>query len=405
MSRLAWRGLALALWIAAGAAAGSPLTQSLERAAGKLSADPLPCAAPTAETATASIQYLPELGQLLAWRSVEGDPRACVELDWPERRTLSARQALGLRVLLAAHDAAGGDLPAQTALADIEAADRRAARLPWLPPAALPTLADQPGLPWCPRTANAATQVPLQLPARVAPLLVRVRPHRCVPGARPLAGSGVMIAPDLALTAAHVVLAPTGRICDRYRVVPGGRRYSDPPAAPYGIAYVSRAFLSERGGWRSDAAVAPELNADYPARTAHDHALLMLDRPIALPAAIQWPRLRYASTALAPGLRVLGAGYASIGPLGRIAPGVAVNLYGQTACPRAEAEPYARFALWMAPGSSGGPIWRWPDHGQPLELLSLAVRLETLGEHQFETLGPRFDAVDYRRLLALLAQH
>jgi hypothetical protein len=34
--------------------------------------------------------------------------------------------------------------------------------------------------------------------------------------------------------------------------------------------------------------------------------------------------------------------------------------------------------------------------------LSIAVRMETHGEHQYETLGPRFDGADYWRLLRVL---
>jgi len=355
-----------------------------------------------ASSRESAIQYLPELQQLLAWRTLELPGGRCIELDWPQRRALSPQQALGLQRLLTAHDQ--DLLPARLAPANVAAARVRAALTGWQSPALAESAADAPSLPWCPRTPPAAELLPVQLPETIAPLLLRVRPHRCRAGSRPLAGSGVLLSPDLALTAAHVVLTPEGQVCDRYRVVPGGRRYTDPPAAPFGMAYVSRAHLSERAGWNAGAPAAPLLDAQYAARTAHDFSWLVLDAPVRLPASLRWPRLRFGNAPTLPaGLRVLRAGYGASGPDGAVAPGAAVNLFGQSACARGP-EPFRRFALWMSPGSSGGPVWRWPDRGEPFELASLAVRMETHGDHQFETIGPHFDQRDYQRLLSVLAR-
>ncbi len=349
----------------------------------------------------AAIQYLPELQQLLAWRSFDHPAGRCIVLDWPVSGALTPAQAQGLRTLLARHDEAA--LPARLAPADIAAARVRTPLAGWQAQAMAEPAADAPSLPWCPRTPQRAQLLPVQLPDAIAPLLLRVRPHRCRAGSRPLAGTGVLLSPDLALTAAHVVLTQQGQVCDRYRVVPGGRRYTDPPAAPYGMAYVSRAHLSERAGWNASAPGAPLLDAEYAARTAHDFSWLVLDAPVRLPDSIRWPRLRFGEAPTLPaGWRVLRAGYGVQGPGGAVAPGAAVNLFGQTACARGP-EPFRRFALWMSSGSSGGPVWRWPGGGEPFELLSLAVRMETHGEHQFETIGPHFDLRDYQRLLKVLA--
>lgn len=396
--------LAFAPW----AFAQDTLLDQLDQAGADSGAIESNCAAapPPESLVEASLQYLPSLGQLLAWRTFAVAGGRCVLLDWPERRALSGRQALGLQRLLDQHQAAAAKVPAQALRsADVAPLAARTRRPAWHPPPTIVAGADRPSLPFCPRTAERTQQVPLELPERVAPLLLRVRPHRCVPGSRPASGSGVLLAPDLALTAAHVILTGDGRVCDRYRVIPGGRRYSEPPAAPFGLAFVSRAYLSERGGWNLAAAGAPALNDDFVARTAHDHAWLRLDQSISLPDDTLWPRLRFVGGLRAtPGLRLLRAGYAAIGPSGRIAPGAAVNTLGEIACPREPGEAYWRFALWMGPGASGGPIWRWPDRGQLFELLSIAVRMETHGEHQYETLGPRFDADDYWRLLRVLQQ-
>lgn len=391
------------------AAAQSPLADRLWQAAGSAISDYSECAVvpgaePPATALEASVQYLPALGELLAWRVLVVDSRRCVWLDWPEQRALSARQATGLERLLTAHHAAGEALRAgRLPSAEVTPAPLRATRPGWQPLPAADPGGDRASHPWCPRTPPLAQLIPVDLPERVAPLLVRVRPHRCEPGSRPAAGSGVLLSPDIGMTAAHVILTVDGQVCDRYRVVPGGRRYTDPPAAPFGMAFVSRAYLSGRGGWDATASNAPALNDDYVARTAHDHAYLLLDRAIALPPDTHWPRLRFLrSEPLPPGRRVLRAGYPSIGPVGRIAPGAAVNTYGHVACSRGDDAAYWRFSMWTSPGASGGPIWLWPDRGQMVELLSLAVRSETHGEHQHETLGPRFDETDYWRLLRVL---
>jgi hypothetical protein len=399
--------LALALLASAPAAfAQGSLLEGLEQAGAASGSVGAICAGepPPDSLVEASLQYLPSLRQLLAWRTFEVAGGRCVLLDWPEPRALTGRQAHGLQRLLDQHQAGAANVPAQALRsADVAPLAARAEQPAWRPAPPVDSGADRPSLPWCPRTPPRAQLVPVELPERVAPLLVRVRPHRCRAGSRPASGSGVLLSPDLALTAAHVILTGDGQVCDRYRVIPGGRRYSDPPAAPFGLAFVSRAYLSERGGWNMAAAGAPAPNDDFVARTAHDHAWLRLDQSIALPGDTLWPRLRFiGGLRAAPGLRLLRAGYATIGPTGRIAPGAAVNTLGDIACARGPDEAYWRFSLWMGPGASGGPIWRWPARGQLFELLSIAVRMETHGEHQYETLGPRFDGADYWRLLRVL---
>lgn len=351
-----------------------------------------------------AVQYLPDARDLLAWRVLQTARGPCVRLDWPQQIDLSPEQAQGLQRLGLPPAALAGDLGSSAyPSADVRAIRERERDPLWQTPPLIRLAADRPSLPWCPVTLPSRELLPMSLPDPVAPLALRVRPYRCKPGSRPTAGSGVLLSPDLAMTAAHVVLTHEGVVCDRYRLVPGGRRYSEPPAAPFGTAMVSRAFLSERGGWHRDAEAPPDVNERFDERTAHDFAFLVLDQSADLPSDLAWPRLRFGASPAAPGLRVLRAGYGVIGPAGRIAPGAAVNLFGQSACPRG-AEPFQRFALWMSAGASGGPIWRWPAAGQPLELLSLAVRMETYRDEQHETLGPSFDQTDYRRLLDLLAQ-
>ncbi len=406
-----WRGCfaALALAVCASSAlAGDALIDRLEQAGADSGHAWVRCsdATPVTPPVEAALQYLPGVGELLAWRVFVQAAGRCVRVDWPRAHALSARQAHGLQVLLAQQQAAGRFVHDQPlAGADVAPLALRAQPQGWHPAPVVDPGSDRPSLPWCPRTPERRLQVPVDLPEQVSPLLVRVRPHRCVAGSRPASGSGVLLSPDLAVTAAHVILTDAGQVCDRYRIIPGGRRYTDPPAAPFGLAFASRAFLSERGGWNLGASGAPAPNDDFGARTAHDHAWLRLDRSIALPIDTHWPRLRFVGDQRrVPGPRVLRAGYAAIGPVGRIAPGAAVNTFGQIACPRSRDEPHWRFSLWMGPGASGGPIWSWPGSGQAFELLSLAVRMETHGEHQYETLGPRFDETDYWRLLDVLGQ-
>lgn len=407
-------GGGLSLLIAAPACAtepAAPLLLALEKAGADQAAVYVSCPQALMADADAArietaIQYLPELRQLLAWRVLSTPAGPCVAMDWPQSIALSPRQASGLRILTAApaplrSQRQSSMMPG----ADVRAAPERAGEPFWAVLPQIPLAADRSSLPWCPQTLPGRELQPATLDDTIAALVLRVRPYRCKSGSRPTAGSGVLLSPDLALTAAHVVLTSEGVVCDRYRLVPGGRRYSDPPAAPFGTAFVSRAFLSERAGWNQDADSAPDLNEDYGDRTAHDFAFLMLDEPARLPGSLAWPRLRFDAAPLQPGLRVLRAGYGVIGPAGRIAPGSAVNLFGQSACTRGTAkEPFHRFALWMSAGASGGPVWRWAAPEDPFELLSLAVRMETHREHFHETLGPRFDYQDYQRLLGLMSQ-
>ena len=116
-------------------------------------------------------------------------------------------------------------------------------------------------------------------------------------------------------------MTPAGLVCSRYRVTPGGRRYSDPPNAPFGISFVTRAVLSERGGWSLAAPAAPPRELDEDARTTHDYAWLLLDEPASVPADTVWPRLRFGDPAGRIGQPILSAGYPAQTPVARSAPG------------------------------------------------------------------------------------
>ena len=352
--------------------------------------------------AVGNVQYLADRGELLAWREWKVDGSRCVHLDWPDDRRLSREEAEQLSQRLAVADGRRGALVSPALPRAQVERERRIERPAWLPPDMVPAPVLQGPLPLCPRVPPRTMILPLELPASLAATVLRVRPHRCEPGSLPMAGSGVLLSPMLGLTAAHVVMTPAGKVCSRYRVVPGGRRFNDPPAAPYGLSFVTRAELSGRGGWVNDAVSAPPKLGDLDARTRHDHAWLLLDDAAVLPADAVWPRLRFGAPAAAVGMPVLSAGYSSRTPSARSAPGAMVSLWGQSACALPE-ESSRRFALWLSPGGSGGPIWNW-SAARPLELQSLASRVEGLPGERYETLGPSFDLADYQRLLRLLAE-
>lgn len=353
--------------------------------------------------AEAQLQYLEPLHTLLAWRQWPMSGGWCVQLDWPEVLRLPPAASAGLQQLLSQQaDRRRALLSQALPRSQVGRGELRQSPPAWLPAVSVPAPSGRPTLPLCPRVPALATLQPLELPSPLAATVLRVRPHRCRPGGLPMAGSGVLLAPGLALTAAHVVMTPGGMVCDRYRVVPGGRRFTDPPAAPYGMGFVSRAVLSERGGWQRDAGVAPPPNADYDQRTAHDYAFLLLDTPATVPADSLWPRLRFGAPPSVLAQPLLMAGYGHRAPTGPVAPGAMVSLWGQITCPRGQ-ESYQRQALWMSAGASGGPIWHYSP-ARPLELSSLGVRVETLSGDRYETLGPRFDLVDYSALLQMLAR-
>lgn len=367
-----------------------PLEAPAAACAGAVPADP-----------QAELQFLPAWRTLLAWRHWRRADTRCVQLDWPRSQRLSATQIGALDAVLAQLQAQQ-QAAWQPALARAytEAAPHRPEPPAWAPIDWIAAPAPERTLPLCPRVPALGSLRTVELPPALAATVLRVRPHRCQPGSMPMAGSGVLLAPDLALTAAHVVMTRTGMVCDRYRVTPGGRRYSDPPTAPYGAGLVSRAVLSERGGWTRAAESAPPLDRDYDSRTGHDYALLLLDAPAQLPGDTLWPRLRFAATPSPIGTPLLHAGYAARTPQGRAAPGALIALYGQRTCARGLETP-VRAALWMSPGASGGPIWTWSGR-DALQLETLAVRVEALPGERYETLGPRFDLQDYHSVLQQL---
>lgn len=360
------------------------------------------CAASAPADAVAQIEYLPALGDVLAWRRWSGPYGECTQIDWPDSERLAGIDPTDLLRLLDLTEQRRRELLTPS-LPRVEVASaRRDERALWEPVERVAAPDGRPPLPLCPRVPERDRMTPVELPPAVATTVLRVRPHRCQPGSAPLAGSGVLLSPQLGLTAAHVVMTPAGLVCSRYRVTPGGRRYSDPPHAPFGISFVTRAALSERGGWSLAASAAPPRERNEDARTAHDYAWLLLEEPASVPADTVWPRLRFGDPAGRIGQPVLSAGYPAQTPVARSAPGAMVALFGQLACPLA-AERATRQALWLALGGSGGPIWSWYPE-RPLELHSLASRVEGLPGERFETLGPRFDLVDYQRLLVVLQQ-
>ena len=359
------------------------------------------CAVVAPTSAEAQVEFMPVLGDVLAWRQWPGVDGICRQIDWPEPARLSGVAPGDLQRLLDLAEQRRRQLLTPTLpRADVEAV-RRNERPPWNPVAQVPAADGRPPLPLCPRVPPRAQMTPVEVPTTLAATVLRVRPHRCEPGSLPLAGSGVLLSPRLGLTAAHVVMTPAGLICSRYRVAPGGRRFADPPNAPHGISFVTRAVLSERGGWSLGAA-APPRDRDQDARTAHDYAWLLLDEPATVPADTVWPRLRFGAPAGPVGAPVLSAGYSAQTPVARSAPGAMVALFGQIACPLA-GEQARREALWLSYGGSGGPIWSWFPT-RPAELHTLASRVEGLPGERFETLGPSFDLVDYQQLLDLLRQ-
>ena len=353
-------------------------------------------------SAIGNVQYLEDRSELLAWREWTVDGSRCVQMDWPDGRRLTHEEIDQFSQRLALADARRGALVSPALPRAQVERERRMERPGWLPPDMVPAPVLHGPLPLCPRVPPRTMMLPLELPASLAATVLRVRPHRCEPGSLPMAGSGVLLSPMLGLTAAHVVMTPAGKVCSRYRVAPGGRRYNDPPAAPYGLSFVSRAALSGRGGWVDGAPSAPPRTGDLDARTRHDLAWLLLDDAATLPARVAWPRLRFGAPAVPVGEPVLTAGYSSQTPTARSAPGAMVSLWGQAAC-RQPGEQSRRHALWLSLGGSGGPIWTWSAE-RPLHLHSLASRVEGLPGERYETLGPAFDSADYQHLLRLLAE-
>lgn len=412
-SRRGASGWVTLLWLCALCASGSLLATPPSWLSDLAQADPGPLGpvdaancpatwrAPQPGDAEAAVeiafQYFPQWRSALAWRRFGAD---CVLLDWPEQRRLDAAEARGLAVHAAKLHATHRELPAAIAVEALPARIDAHTPRPIPPGHRARMLADDATRP-CPRTPAPAQRRSLRLPAAWHASMVRIGPQVC-PDELSGAGSGVLLTPDLVLTAAHVVLSASGQRCSVYRLVPGARSYRDDPPAPEGVLWATLVRESGRGGWRQGQ---PQLSADDAPgdeRPRHDYAFLRSTAAVDARPRV-WPMLRFERAAPAVGSTVYKAGYARRGVYGERRTGALVATTGQTACARG-AEQARRFALAVDDGDSGAPIFLPATDTEPLEVLSLAVLSEwRRDESDIEVIGPRFDLGTYQDLLAILA--
>lgn len=357
----------------------------------------------------AALQYLPEFGEVLAWRQMEIGGRSCLLLDHPQALALSASAARGLEHALQRHHRRIADaaLHIEVETPPPHPIERAPIGLPPPLPGARPRLpSGQRIASGCPQTPPRGERESLFLSEALRAPVARVRGHHC-PGRQTVAaGSGLLLAPDLLLSAAHVMIAADGGRCVSYRVVPGGLRFDADAPAPFGVYRAFRMQESGRGGWQVGMP-RPGFGDDrLAARIQGDQAWLRLARPTQLPEATAWPLLRFGVREAPPiATRVLKVGYPRHGVYGEVRVGAPAATYGRIACARGP-EAHARFALPTDLGDSGAPILLLPaDQPQGrLELLSLATFTEVHAREVVETLGPHFDLHDYALALQALRE-
>ena len=143
------------------------------------------CAVVAPASAEAQVEFMPVLGDVLAWRQWPGVEGICRQIDWPEPARLAGVAPADLQRLLdLAEQRRRQLLTPNLPRADVEAA-RRNERPPWDPVAQVSAPDGRPPLPLCPRVLPRARMTPVEVPTTLAATVLRVRPHRCERGSLP----------------------------------------------------------------------------------------------------------------------------------------------------------------------------------------------------------------------------
>ncbi len=365
-------------------------------------------------TISAKLRFHVASASIWLWRVVLDAPGVrCTLRDFPDPAALSAQQSLRMRQQWAKQNQDEYFSPLMPSEAVPEGAVLRAPE--GAPP--IPGLRKHNLSTAKKNTSDRSLAIRLQQAQALIPPItflntaIRFGAHRCqaAVGGR---GTAVLIAPKLALTAAHVVVDDVGALCEAYRAVPGGDSYLENEPSPLGIYISTKVQLSERGGWNVGKPPFPVIGdatqAQFEECTRHDWAIVGLRSVVRGPHV--WPLLRFFDkpqtshdcSAQMQDLEVVKIGYPIRGLYGETRRGRAIVNRGYGNCGQ-EQPPLARFLLFTNPGDSGAGVFILAKNEKaPLELRSLVSVSEMRNSFAIESLGPSFDLIDYQRMLGFL---
>lgn len=360
------------------------------------------------------VQFLPEYmgldgipshAGLLAWRQWEdANGRLCIALDFPITKRLSDEQVQVLHGAMAKHHR-------QTAStlepARIVVATRHARQS--LPLYDFPPVRSAAGLPTVSSHCAIAKQVAQQKFWRFADtdqgFTARLTATSCAKNAQ-YAGSGTafLVAPSLAITAAHIVTDKDANIPCQYRVVPGGGSYNHGRAQPFGSINVSKIALSARARSWMAKSVNDLSQTDLRRYVASDYAFLALAPNSLATSNLHWPAIVFGEKVR--GKPVYKSGY----PVESYAralrpPGASLSADGQDAC--APFEDLNTYSVLSFYGDSGGPIWQHPAQQAFgwLSIISLVSVIQRDHESAAYTYSPRFSLALYGQFVSYLRAH
>lgn len=360
----------------------------------------------------AVVQYLPDFLServdvahegLLAWRQWSGTEGLCVYMDYPISQRLGPSQVRLLQEQMAAlHRQSARELqPARRISLDPSIYKH----LPLLDLAPLsPSLGLPSGSFACGGRRTTAQQYFWRFAERDLSFAARLGPKSCLQNTDFAgAGSAIIVAPTLALTAAHTLTKDGATTQCRYRVIPAGGRYDQGAAQPFGAVDISQIALGRRANYWMHYTANELTEAQLHPYVAADHAYLRLAPNKLGQSKFMWPALIFGAPAqINP---VYKTGYASEALARALRPaGASLSADGLDACARSTK--LSAYSMMSFLGDSGAPIWQHPDQQAQgwLSVISIVSVSERTHESAPYTYGPRFTLALYRQILAYLAQ-
>jgi hypothetical protein len=358
-------------------------------------------AATTAQKETrefAYVHYFSDQRSVIAWRVLHSENGTIFEMDFPEQRTLSDAEAKQLQADLQASQRRFSQSLGSYRIADMQIkADPRATQFDSLvQKPKTPILGVCSAIDFSPRRLDFMRSPPT--PRFVA----RMRIAQCPPAIE-FAGVGTafFIAPELAMTAAHVVIDDgTLQYCD-YLLTPGANSQKEDLVQPYGHRKARVKRLGREGQILDSLALEGEISA---AHINADWAILSVEA-LATDAQVQaWPILVFSDSDNFGSIgRVIKTGYPRGSMTRALRPaGASLSALGFSLC-SGERSTQA-FALLADFGDSGSPIWTLPeDHPQEWgQIVSILAVSESWGSVP-RAFGPNMSMRMYRAILATLA--
>jgi hypothetical protein len=352
----------------------------------------------------ASVQYFPALSTAIFWREFTLDHGArCVLMDYPIKAALTSAQASGLQVMAEAlqrrqmQSWSAPEVPSPDRAQLLETADGRQ------PPPLIRRI-EPSALAPCAQAQRRENARAVALDPRFSAVILRIQAHECPPDTRLAgSGSGVLLTPNLALTAAHVLIDDAGQNCT-VRFSGGAKPFTDANPTPNGVRVSREIRFSGIGNWQAGDRPRSAENASPEFRVKGDYAGILFGEAYLADALVAWPLWQTAAPDFSQTDEVILAGYPHLKRLQNDSSAPVRGLRvasGRLSCDH-DPPAFWRIAATIAPGDSGGPIMLLPaPFGLPQwRVMSIISTAETYGENRMHVLGTRFDLTMYENLLA-----